>query len=67
MIFELHYWNNVLIRFIREEEDRKRLAEWEAKRKEQLLAHRQTEEDKLVQLKEKQKKLSNDLEGMVRR
>ncbi len=50
---------------IREEEERQRLIEWEAKRKEQLLAHRQSEEDKLLQLKNKQQTINNDLETLV--
>ena len=45
--------------------ERQRLMEWEKQRKEELTAHRQREQDKLLQLKAKQDNMNADLEALV--
>jgi intersectin len=45
--------------------ERQRLADWEKQRKEELIAHRQREQDKLLELKARQENLTKDLDNMV--
>ena len=50
---------------LREEMERKRLEEWETQRKNELVQHRQREQEKVLELKAKQEHLNSKLEDMV--
>ena len=45
--------------------ERKRLEEWETQRKNELVQHRQREQEKVLELKAKQEHLNTKLEEMV--
>ena len=45
--------------------ERKRLEEWETQRKNELVQHRQREQEKVLELKAKQEHLNTKLEDMV--
>ena len=49
----------------RQEMERKRLEEWETQRKNELVQHRQREQEKVLELKAKQEHLNAKLEDMV--
>jgi hypothetical protein len=49
----------------RQEMERQRLAEWEQQRKNELMEHRQREQEKVLVLKAKQEHINNDLEKLV--
>lgn len=51
--------------YYRQEMERKRLAEWEKQRKEELTSHRLREQEKLIELKAKHEGLEKNLEGLV--
>ena len=46
--------------------ERKRLEEWETQRKNELVQHRQREQEKVLELKAKQEHLNTKLEEMVK-
>ena len=50
---------------LRQEMERKRLEEWETQRKNELVQHRQREQEKVLELKAKQEHLNSKLEDMV--
>ena len=45
--------------------ERKRLEEWETQRKNELVQHRQRDQEKVLELKAKQEHLNSKLEDMV--